>query len=179
MSPRLPVPRVLLWMIPILALLLGIASAYFFLTIVPQPEPMAQRTGAKSDGKAAVTDAPAGPAGSPGQPVADAVENARHEAMRVAYAALEQERRELADRLGLLKTQLWQVKLRPDQSATLTRVMMQGHALLKDPPLLGAFTGAVEIEQERARLRAVQSGLDELRPVIEAARAAAGESAGS
>lgn len=168
-----------LWVIPILALLLGAAAAYVFLAIASQPEPGAPRTGARSDGETIIADVPVSPAGSPVQPVADPAEDARREAMRAAYAALEQERRELADRLGLLKAQLWQVKLRPDQSETLTRVLMQGHALLKDPPLLGAFAGAVEIERERARLRAVQSGLDDLGPVIDAARAAAGESAGS
>ncbi|MBI2992703.1 MAG: hypothetical protein HYY48_00815 [Gammaproteobacteria bacterium] len=172
-------PRVPIRLVPVIAAVLGCVAGYVFLSTGPNQDVATEQIDAGPPRKAGSEVVLVAPAGSMAQASAEPKEEVRHQAMLAAYASLEKERRELAERLGLLKAQLWQVKLQADPSKSLTRLMMQGHALLRNPPLLGAFADALDIEQERARLRAVQSGLDDLQPVIEAARASAGGAPGS
>lgn len=124
---------------------------------------------------------PGAPATQPHSRVATPVqseEDVRREAMVAAYAGLEQDRGDLNSRLGMLNAELWELKLPAEQAAAVTHAMMDAHALLKDPPLLGAFGAPAEIEQERIRVRAAMVGLDEIAHAIHAARPAADGSTG-
>ncbi|MGI9228893.1 MAG: hypothetical protein ACR2P9_03440 [Gammaproteobacteria bacterium] len=111
------------------------------------------------------TPAPAVP------PTASPAETARTAAMRQQYAALEQARTELRRRLAGLKAQTWNLRLPPDQARQITTDMRQAHALLRNPPLLGAFADADGIKREQDKvtnsittMQQIQQRLTDLKP---------------
>jgi hypothetical protein len=107
---------------------------------VPAPAP------APADGAA---DAPAGP-------------DARFNALRAAYAELENDRRDLSRQIGSLQVRLWGRELPAEKAHEIQQDMMTAQHLVKDPPMLGAFRDVAGIERERQRVRASITRLREI-----------------
>ena len=97
----------------------------------------------------------------------DADGRERRAAMRAEYDRLEQAREALRKRLGRLNARLWKLRLPPEQVRAIQKRMQQGHALLKNPPLLGAFSGADEINVEINRVRQINDRLKMLEAEVE------------
>lgn len=89
-------------------------------------------------------------------------EEKRLAALRAEYAELEQARGALRRQLGKLKARLWNARLPADQARALTKQMRAGHALLKNPPLLGAFRNVEAMRRETAKVNSVAGKLREL-----------------
>lgn len=113
----------------------------------------------------ALTPSPA-PAPAPARPVPSAEALAREEkrlaALRAEYAELEQARAALRQQLGRLKARLWKARLPAAQARALTKQMRAGHALLKNPPLLGAFRNVEAMRRETAKVNSVAGKLRDL-----------------
>lgn len=103
---------------------------------------------------------------APARPVPSAEALAREEkrlaALRAEYAELEQARAALRQQLGRLKARLWKARLPAAQARALTKQMRAGHALLKNPPLLGAFRNVEAMRRETAKVNSVAGKLREL-----------------
>lgn len=98
---------------------------------------------------------------------AQTAEQKRREAMRVEYDRLEQARDSVRKQLGILKSRLWKLRVPPDRSRAIQEQMRQGYALLKNPPLLGAFSGADEIAREIEKVNGVNDRLNALETDID------------
>jgi hypothetical protein len=126
-----------------LGFLIVAAAVVLYLTLVPRP---------------VEHDAPAGPSAEPPEAPGDAAATAgadpRREAMRAAYAELENERRDLSRQIGSLQVRLWGLELPAEQAREIQQDMMTAQHLVKDPPMLGAFRDLAGIERERERVRA-------------------------
>ena len=113
----------------------------------------------------ALTPSPA-PVPAPARPVPSAEALAREEkrlaTLRAEYAELEQARAALRQQLGRLKARLWKTRLPAAQARALTKQMRAGHALLKNPPLLGAFRNVEAMRRETAKVNSVAGKLRDL-----------------
>lgn len=89
-------------------------------------------------------------------------EEKRLATLRAEYAELEHAREALRRQLGKLKARLWNARLPADQARALTKQMRAGHALLKNPPLLGAFRNVEAMRRETAKVNSVADKLREL-----------------
>lgn len=105
---------------------------------------------------------------------AQTAEQKRRQAMRAEYDRLEQAREGVRKQLGILKSRLWRLRVPPDRSRAIQEQMRQGYALLKNPPLLGAFSSADEIAGEiekvngvNDRLKTLETDMDEYLAVRE------------
>ena len=87
-------------------------------------------------------------------------------AMRAAYAELEQARDTVRLQLGRLKSRTWKLQVSPDQARAITEQMQQGYAVLKNPPMLGAFSSAGEIRRELAKVTRIADKLSALETTV-------------
>lgn len=88
-------------------------------------------------------------------------------AMRAEYARLEQARDTVRLQLGRLKSRTWKLQVSPDQARTIRDQMQQGYAILKTPPMLGAFSSAGEIRKELAKVTRIADKLGALETTVE------------
>ena len=114
----------------------------------------------------------AGPSMSPEPGPARAAERKRREAMRAEYEKLEQARDGVRKQLARLKSRLWKLRVPPDRARAIQEQLAQGHALLKNPPLLGAFSSVDEIARETEKVNGVSARLEALETDVEALMAA-------
>lgn len=104
----------------------------------------------------------------PHEPEQDASgDSKRVAAMRAAYAELEQARNTVRRQLGRLNARTWKLEVSPDEARAISEQMQQGHALLKNPPMLGAFADADDIRQELAKVTRVAGKLKDLETTVE------------
>lgn len=138
-----------------LLLVAALAVGLFWLNFTPE-EPGEPKKNAPAT---ALAPSPARAA-----PSAEALarEEKRLAALRAEYAELEQARGALRRQLGKLKARLWKARLPAAQARALTKQMRAGHALLKDPPLLGAFRNVEAVRRETAKVNSVAGKLREL-----------------
>ena len=110
------------------------------------------------------------PATSPLEPEpgpAQAAERKRREAMRAEYDRLEQSREAVRKQLGVLNSRLWKLRVPPARARAIREQLAQGHALLKNPPLLGAFSSVDEIAGETEKVNGVSARLEALEADVE------------
>jgi predicted component of type VI protein secretion system len=93
---------------------------------------------------------------------AAAAEAARRSETAAAYAGLEASRKTLQKELSDLKSALWGRELPADQARNISRDMMSAQYLLRNPPLLGAFSDAAGVQAEKDRVDAAQVRLQEI-----------------
>ena len=140
-----------------LLLIAALTTGLFWLNFTPEEPGEAKKN--------ALAPAPA-PAVAPPRPPPSAEALAREEkrlaALRAEYAELEQARPVLRRQLGRLKARLWKARLPAAQARALTKQMRAGHALLKNPPLLGAFRNVEAMRRETAKVNSVTGKLREL-----------------
>ena len=86
-------------------------------------------------------------------------EQQRRAAMRAEYAKLEQARNDVRKQLGRIKSVIWKLRVPPEQARAIEKRMYQGHILLKNPPLLGAFSSVDEIGREISKVDGVYGDL--------------------
>lgn len=86
--------------------------------------------------------------------------------MRAAYAELEQARDTVRRQLGRLKSRTWKLRVSPEQARVITEQMQQGYAILKNPPMLGAFSSVDEIRQELAKVTRTTDKLSALETTV-------------
>lgn len=94
-------------------------------------------------------------------------EQQRRAAMRAEYDKLEQARDALRQQLGKVRTRLWGVRVPPARAREIQEQMFRGHSLLKNPPLLGAFSSVAEIAGEIRKVDEVRTGLEGLEAEIQ------------
>lgn len=87
-------------------------------------------------------------------------------AMRAAYAELEQARDTVRRQLGRLKSRTWKLRVSPEQARAITEQMQQGYAILKNPPMLGAFSSVAEIRQELGKVTRAADKLSALETTV-------------
>ncbi len=113
---------------------------------------------------------------SPGEAVPPQPQEAEHDvsgdakriaAMRAEYARLEQARDTVRLQLGRLKSRTWKLQVTPDQARTIRDQMRQGYAILKTPPMLGAFSSADEIRKELAKVTRIADKLGALETTVQ------------
>lgn len=132
--------------------LIAAATAYSFLSL----DGTAGRDEAKPDNvQSRQAESPVHAEPDPAQ----TAEQKRREAMRSEYDRLEQARDGVRKQLGILKSRLWKLRVPPDRSRAIQEQMRQGYALLKNPPLLGAFSSADEIAREIEKVNGVNDRL--------------------
>ena len=88
-----------------------------------------------------------------------AIEQARRASMRTEYEKLEQARNDVRKQLGRLKAGIWKLRVPPEQARAIEKRMYQGHILLKNPPLLGAFSSVDDIGRELEKVNTVYADL--------------------
>lgn len=145
--------------------LIAAATAYSFISL----DGTVNRQAAESN------DVPSGQADSslnaePGS--AQAAERKRRGAMRAEYGKLEQARDRVRKQLAKLKSRLWKLRVPPDRARAIQEQLAQGHALLKNPPLLGAFSSVDEIAGETEKVDGVSARLEALETDVEELSAA-------
>lgn len=122
------------------------------------------------------SDRPAAPAvPAPASPVVDAPAEAEAEVRRArigaAFDELAAARKALQRKLGDLKTLTWGRELPAAQARRLGQDMMSAQYLLKNPPLLGAFSDVAEVRAEQARVDAALVRLREIETELGASSA--------
>ena len=147
-------------LILIAIVLLACATAYSFMSL----ERTLEGNGAGPD------NAEPAQASIPVPPVPDIEDNERRKrraAMRAEYDRLEQARDAVRKQLGILNSRLWKLRVPPDRARAIQEQMQQGHALLKNPPLLGAFSSVDEIAGETEKVRGIKDRLKTLEEEVE------------
>lgn len=96
----------------------------------------------------------AAPAPESANPDADRVAR-----MREQYDILVQARRDLQQQINDIKARLFDVKLPAPEADKLNKEMMSAYVLLRNPPMLGAFSDVEDIRDELARVRAAQEDM--------------------
>lgn len=105
----------------------------------------------------ALTEAPGT---APGQE--EAVAEARRAEIAAAYAELQAARKSLQQELGNLKGRVWGLELPGATAKKIGDDMMAAQFLLKEPPLLGAFSDVAGVRAEQARVDAARTRLGEI-----------------
>jgi len=82
--------------------------------------------------------------------------------MQAEYDELAHARRDLEQKLNKLKVVLWDIKLPRAESDTVTETMQNSYAMLKNPKMLGAYSGVEEISTERARVKYLYAQLQQI-----------------
>lgn len=77
----------------------------------------------------------------------------RRAAMQAEYEKLAQARRNLESKLNKVKVVLWDLKLPKAESDAITETMKNSYAQLKNPRMLGAFSGMEELGAELAQVQ--------------------------
>ena len=135
--------------VKLFAVLIICVVAAAFLLLLPATDP--GPTGTTATVRQPVAEQAETPASPPQESVQE--EEQRVVAMQMQYAELEKLRNELRRTLGKLKAQTWNLKLPPQQANRISDEMRNGYALLKSPPMLGAFHDLEEIDREIDRVR--------------------------
>jgi hypothetical protein len=86
----------------------------------------------------------------------------RRDAMQTEFDQLARARRDLDQKLNKLKVVLWDLKLPKAESEAITETMKNSYAMLKNPRLLGAYSGVEEISTELARVKYLYNQLQEI-----------------
>ena len=103
----------------------------------------------------------------PAPDIEDNERRKRRAAMRAEYDRLEQARDAVRKQLGILNSRLWKLRVPPERARAIQEQMQQGHALLKNPPLLGAFSSVNEIAGEIEKVRGINDRLKSLEEEVE------------
>ena len=133
--------------------LLVVATTIFI--IRPQPGYEAGKTGSVP---ATTTSVEEKTAEDPEQIQADQ----RRAAMQTEFEQLARARRDLNQKLNKLKVVLWDLKLPKAESDAITETMKNSYAMLKNPKMLGAYSGVEDISTELARIKYLYARLQEI-----------------
>lgn len=114
---------------------------------------------------------PPAPAASAVDAPAEAAAEARRARIEAAFDELATARKALQRKLGDLKTLTWGRELPVAQARRLSQDMMSAQYLLKNPPLLGAFSDVADVQAERARVNAALVRLEEIETELGASTA--------
>ena len=135
--------------------LIAAATAYSFLALEGTLKQAGPEPG---DAGPAPASPPVPSAPEPG----DTEQRQRRAAMRAEYDKLEQAREAVRQRLGVLNSRAWKLRVAPGRARAIREQMQQGYALLKNPPLLGAFSSVGEIADEIEKVQGVNDRLKTL-----------------
>jgi len=132
--------------------ILGVVLLLVVLTLVfiLRPPPV-QKAGTIKSPPAEITSADEGAPASVQQTEAEQ----RRAAMQAVYEKLEQARRNLERKLNNVKVVLWDIKLPQAESDAITETMKAGYGLLKNPRMMGAYSGVEELSAELAQVQYV------------------------
>lgn len=98
---------------------------------------------------------------------AAAVDDKRRLETAAAYAELDASRKSLQKQLSDLKALLWGRELPAELARKISRDMMSAQYLLRNPPLLGAFSDAAGVYAEKDRVKAARARLEEISRTVE------------
>lgn len=97
-------------------------------------------------------------------------DDVRRAGMEAEYQKLEAARSDLRRQLSLLKTRLWNLELPAEQANRISEDLRAGYALLKNPPLLGAFHDQQGIEREIKKIEALRDKLADIEKFLDEVR---------
>jgi archaellum component FlaF (FlaF/FlaG flagellin family) len=86
--------------------------------------------------------------------------------MEAEYEILEQTRKKLKSHIGLLKHQMWGLKFPAATAKEISTTVMGANQLLKNPPMLGAFSSIEEIKNETAKIEFAEKSLTEIDEIV-------------
>ena len=139
--------------------ILAIVSLLIVATIIfiirPQPDYEAGKTGSVP---ATTTTVEENTAEGPEQIQADQ----RRAAMQAEFDQLARARRDLDQKLNKLKVVLWDLQLPKAEGDAITAKMQNSYAMLRNPKMLGAYSGVEEISTELARVKYLYTQLQEI-----------------
>ena len=140
----------------ILAIVFVLVVATVIFIIRPQPNFEAGKAGSVPPTTPAAVVEKAGE--SPEQSQADQ----RRAAMQAEFDHLAKARRDLDQKLNKLKVVLWNLKLPKAESDAISDTMKNSYAMLKNPRMLGAYSGVEDISTELARVKYLYTQLQEI-----------------
>lgn len=92
----------------------------------------------------------------------------KRELMTAEYEILEQARKKLKRHVSHLKHDMWGLKFASDTAKKMSTSVMSASRLLKNPHMLGAFSGVEGIKDEIAKVKFAEKSLVEVDEIIEA-----------
>ena len=92
-------------------------------------------------------------------------EDERRAAMQAEYDKLAKARKKLEQRLNRLKVELWDIKLPKEEGDKITEQLKNAYVLLKNPKMLGAFSGGSEISDELSRVEFAYNDLESVEKI--------------
>ena len=90
----------------------------------------------------------------------------RYEIMTSEYKVLEKERGILRQRLARLKHHMWGLKFEKNKAKEISEILLNAHRLVKNPNMLGAFSGVESIRDEIMKLKFANKSLDRVTEII-------------
>ena len=139
----------------IMAIVFLLVVATVIFVIRPQPGYEAGKTGPVP---AATNSVEVIPAEDPEQIQADQ----RRADMEAEFDQLARARRDLDQKLNKLKVVLWDLKLPRAEGDAITETLKNGYAMLKNPNMLGAYSGVDDISTELARVKYLYAQLQQI-----------------
>ncbi|MGB1801085.1 MAG: hypothetical protein ACPHLK_09685 [Gammaproteobacteria bacterium] len=103
---------------------------------------------------------------SPSQQLNAASDSEKRKLMEAEYEVLEQTRKKLKSHIGLLKHQMWGLKFPAATAKEISTTVMSANQLLKNPPMLGAFSSVEEIKNETAKIEFAEKSLTEIDKIV-------------
>ena len=91
----------------------------------------------------------------------------RYKILTSEYEVLEKERRILTQRLARLKHYMWGLKFEQNKAREMREILLNAHKLIKNPDMLGAFSGIKSIRDEIVKLKFANKSLDRVIQIIQ------------
>ncbi len=141
----------------ILGIVLALIAATVYFITRPQPEFVAGQMA-----PATATSEQAGEQESIQPDPAIAELEAKREAMSAEFEELKKARRNLESRLARMKAVTYGMEIPREEADVINEQMKNGYALLKNQRLMGAYSGAQDISDERARVEFINNYLQDV-----------------
>ena len=119
----------------------------------------------KAETEAVIEAVPANEVISSSQELNTASDSEKRKLMEAEYEVLQQIRKELKNHIGLLKHKMWGLKFPSETAKEISTTVMGANKLLKNPPMLGAFSSVEDIKDEIAKIEFAEkslAGVDEI-----------------
>jgi Pyruvate/2-oxoacid:ferredoxin oxidoreductase gamma subunit len=98
------------------------------------------------------------------------------ELMKKAYSELEQERKNLKRNIARLKHEMWGLRFPPDKAKQISETVLSAARLIKNPPMLGAFSSVQQIQDEINKVTFAQNSLEQVNVMIQEKKKSSKES---
>ena len=87
--------------------------------------------------------------------------------MAAEYKLLEKARSDLKQQLSRLKHEMWGLKFPVEEAREMNEIMLNGHKLIKNPDMLGAFSSVEGIRDELNKVIFANKALEDVKSMVE------------